>query len=225
MRSYPHALERHRTAFAALASVLTLLAALAVAAAPAAADHRGKAGTSQAGGTQAPGEEPAHTEPPPPQGGPTTGGGASPDAQPDPVNAVLGKARLARNRRIAIAPVDAPEQVRAAIRWANRITSKPYRYGGGHRRFNDSGYDCSGAISYALRGGGLLRGPLDSRAFRRWGEAGPGQWITVYTNPGHAYVVIAGLRFDTSGSGGRGPRWRIEPRSPRGYHARHFEGL
>src|SRR5438094_280729 len=80
--------------------------------------------------------------------------------------------------------------------------------GGGHRRFQDQGYDCSGSVSFALHGGGLLASPLPSSDFMRWGERGRGQWITVYTNPGHAFVIIAGLRFDTSGPGERGPRWR-----------------
>ena len=134
-------------------------------------------------------------------------------------------AQLSPDGRVAIAPESAPEPVQKAIWAANRITNKPYRYGGGHRRFRDSGYDCSGAVSYALRGGKLLKRPLHSRAFMRWGERGRGDWITVYTNPGHAYVVIAGLRFDTSGPGERGPRWRKSARSSRAYSARHPEGF
>jgi cell wall-associated NlpC family hydrolase len=122
----------------------------------------------------------------------------------------------------------------AAIAAANEIVDKPYRYGGGHRSFVDTGYDCSGSVSHALGGAGLLKSPLDSRSFARWGARGRGTWITVYTNPSHAYIVIAGLRFDTSGSeaevvrrGGRpgtGPRWRTR-RSPVGYVARHPPGL
>jgi hypothetical protein len=153
-----------------------------------------------------------------PSGG-TPVGGLPPAPLPGAV------AQLAADGRSAVAPAAAPEPVRKAIAAANRITSKPYRYGGGHRRFNDSGYDCSGAISYALRGAGLLRSPLDSRAFARWGKPGGGQWITVYTSPGHAYVVIAGLRFDTSGPGERGPRWRPTVRSTRGYTVRRPERL
>jgi len=133
----------------------------------------------------------------------------------------------------AVAPPAAPPQVHAAVQAANRIVGKPYRYGGGHARVEDSGYDCSGTVSYALGAVGanlLKRGmPLDSSGFMRWGTAGPGQWITVYTNPGHAFVVIAGMRLDTSAagdpSGRRGPRWRPTLRSTRGFRARHFEGL
>jgi hypothetical protein len=143
-------------------------------------------------------------------------------AGPQPAH---GAAVLAADGRTALAPPDAPPPVHAAIAAANRITAKPYRYGGGHGRLEDSGYDCSGAVSYVLRGAGLLRGALDSSGFMRYGLGGPGEWITVYAHGGHAYVVIAGLRFDTSGRGERGPRWRPEPRTGRGYRVRHPEGL
>jgi hypothetical protein len=126
---------------------------------------------------------------------------------------------------VAYAPADAPIEVQKAIWAANRIHGKPYRYGGGHKAFKSGGYDCSGTVSYALHGGGLLDEPLDSGKFMKWGERGEGEWITVYANPGHAFVVIAGLRLDTSGSGGRGPRWRLEQRSASGYKARHPLGF
>ena len=113
----------------------------------------------------------------------------------------------------------------AAIAAANRIVGKPYRYGGGHGTWEDRGYDCSGTVSYALHGAGLLRSPLASTAFMRFGAPGRGQWITVYAHGGHAFAVIAGLRLDTSGGGGRGPRWHTEPRSPSGFKARHPAGL
>ena len=148
-----------------------------------------------------------------------TSGGASFEEGP------VGRARLSADGRTAIAPVDAPEAVKRAIAFANRITRRPYRYGGGHASFRDAGYDCSGAVSYALRGGRLLRRPMDSSELMRWGRTGRGRWITVYSNPGHAYVVIAGLRFDTSGTGEEGPRWRRERRSARGYVARRWPGL
>jgi cell wall-associated NlpC family hydrolase len=150
-------------------------------------------------------------------------GGVSPD---DPRYATPGKATLVNGK--AIAPPDAPPEIKAAIAAANRIVGKPYKYGGGHARVEDSGYDCSGTVSYALRGGGLLRTPLDSSGFMRWGRRGKGRWITVYTNPGHAYVVVAGLRFDTSmrdDPSRTGPGWSrrlrrsasFMPRHPRGY--------
>ena len=152
-------------------------------------------------------------------------GGVSPD---DPRFAKPGKATLVNGK--AIAPPDAPPQVKQAIEAANRIVGKPYKYGGGHAKVEDSGYDCSGTVSYALRGAGLLTTPLDSSGFMRWGSAGKGRWITVYTNPGHAFVVIAGLRLDTSAAGerrssGKGPRWRKVGRSTRGFRARHAEGF
>jgi hypothetical protein len=125
---------------------------------------------------------------------------------------------------IAYAPAAAPIEVQQAI-WAadNGLLDKPYVYGGGHKSFRSRGYDCSGTVSFALNAAGLLDSPLDSSSFMRWGERGRGAWITVYTNPGHAFVVIAGLRLDTSGAGESGPRWRPEPRSTRGFRARHPE--
>jgi hypothetical protein len=140
----------------------------------------------------------------------------------------------------AAAPADAPVQVQSAIFAANRLNGKPYVYGGGHRRFEDRGYDCSGTVSYALHGAGLLDSPLDSGSLMSWGEQGKGAWITVYTNPGHAYAVIAGLRLDTSIYGyatraarkniaksafERGPRWRATQRSSRGFRVRHPLGF
>ncbi len=139
--------------------------------------------------------------------------------------AVTPTATLAADGRTAIAPAGAPAQVQAAIAAANRITTRPYRYGGGHAHVEDSGYDCSGAVSYALIGAGLLDAPLPSSDLMSYGEAGPGAWITVYAHGSHAYAVIAGLRFDTSGRGESGPRWRTQRRSAAGYTARHPLGL
>lgn len=128
---------------------------------------------------------------------------------------------------LAAAPEKAPEAVKEAIWAANEIIGKPYVYGGGHRSFKSRGYDCSGTVSYALNGGDLLDSPLDSSSFMKWGDSGEGEWITVYTNPGHAFVVIAGLRLDTSAAGdrngGKGPRWRPALRSTKGFKARHPE--
>jgi hypothetical protein len=132
---------------------------------------------------------------------------------------------------LAAAPAAAPEAVKQAIWAANAIIGRPYRYGGGHARgFVDRGYDCSGTVSVALHGGDLLDSPLDSTSFMHWGAGGAGQWITVYTNPSHAYAVIAGLRLDTSRAGdrrvtGSGPRWRKRMRPSTDYVARHFFDL
>lgn len=125
---------------------------------------------------------------------------------------------------VAYAPAAAPAPVKKAIWAANVIRHRSYVYGGGHGSFRSSGYDCSGTVSYALHGAGLLRTPLDSSSFSSWGQSGRGAWITVYTNPGHAYAVIAGMRLDTSGPGQRGPRWRTHSRPSNGFVARHPVG-
>ena len=166
---------------------------------------------------------------PPASASPATGGQefGEPNLADVPV-AGGSKARLLSSGKAA-APEGAPEEVKEAIWAANRIIGKPYRYGGGHAKFEDSGYDCSGTVSYALRGAGLVKSPLNSSGFMRWGKRGKGAWITVYTNPGHAYVVIAGLRLDTSAAddprGGKGPRWRPLRKSDRGFAARSPVGF
>ena len=125
----------------------------------------------------------------------------------------------------AIPPANAPVAVRSAIEAGNRIVGLPYVWGGGHGSFESSGYDCSGTVSYALHGGGFLSSPLDSSGLTTWGSPGPGSWITVYASSGHAYVVIAGLRLDTSGTvGGSGPSWSTEMRSSSGFVAGHPDG-
>jgi peptidoglycan hydrolase-like protein with peptidoglycan-binding domain len=121
----------------------------------------------------------------------------------------------------AVAPAGAPPQVAQIIAAGNQIASKPYKYGGGHGNWDDSGYDCSGSVSYALHGAGLLDQALPSGDFADWGDAGPGQWVTIYANGGHMYMVVAGLRFDTSGRSNHGTRWQTEQRSPDGYTVRH----
>jgi hypothetical protein len=138
----------------------------------------------------------------------------------------------------AAAPANAPEQVKQAIWAANSLQGLPYRYGGGHNLEFDvaKGADCSGTVSFALKAAGLLEAPLDSGSFMKWGERGKGSWITVFTNPGHAYAVIAGLRLDTSVGTGtyamrskgiaatafeRGPRWRPWKRPGASFKKRH----
>jgi peptidoglycan hydrolase CwlO-like protein len=123
----------------------------------------------------------------------------------------------------ASVPSEAPSAIAAAIEAANSIATTPYIWGGGHGSFESSGYDCSGAVSFALNGGGFLSSPLDSTGLETWGEPGPGQWITVYANAEHAWMIIAGLAFDTVG--GPGPRWHSSPvDSPEGFIARHPPG-
>jgi peptidoglycan hydrolase-like protein with peptidoglycan-binding domain len=115
--------------------------------------------------------------------------------------------------------------VRRVIRAANRIQHKPYKYGGGHGRWNDTGYDCSGSVSYALHGGGLVSSALTSGGFMHWGAPGRGRRITIYASPGHVYMVIDGRRFDTTGRSETGPRWQASDRSSAGYVVRHPPGL
>ena len=114
----------------------------------------------------------------------------------------------------AVAPESAPEAVKAVIEAGNRIIDKPYKYGGGHGKWEDSGYDCSGSMSYALHGGGLLDDALTSSDFSSWGEAGKGEWITTYGSGGHSFMVVAGLRFDTGFNDGDsdGPDWSTKMR-------------
>jgi hypothetical protein len=135
------------------------------------------------------------------------------------------KAKLLKDGSL-VPPKSAPPRVKAVIAAANQIRTKPYIFGGGHARWWDRGYDCSGAVSYALHGGDFIDSPLPSGPMAQWGEEGEGRWITVFTNPGHAYAVIAGWRWDTSGSnnGETGPRWREETRSSAGFIARHPAG-
>ena len=129
---------------------------------------------------------------------------------------------------IAYAPANAPYRVKAAIWAANSIRHKPYHWGGGHGSFYDSGYDCSGAVSYALHFAGVLSQPLPSSDFLRYGDRGRGRWITIYSRPGHTFMMIAGLRLDTTDfryGGDVGPRWYAEGRSTWGFNARHPVGL
>jgi hypothetical protein len=159
---------------------------------------------------------------------PNTGGGgaAFQPPPPPPEKATLVDGRL-------IAPASAPTRVKRVIAAANRLVEKPYIYGGGHKPFSsrlDRGYDCSGSVSYALYGGRFLRSPLPSGALMKWAQTGPGTWITVYAHASHAYVVVAGFRFDTSmrdadaPGPSTGPRWSKSLRKSRAFVARHPRG-
>jgi cell wall-associated NlpC family hydrolase len=208
--------------------VASLLACMVVALPASAAPKKITAGAAAAPSATDPSTpDPSTTTPGTTTTPSTNGGGATfgvdPNQTPDMPDAtvIAGK---------AYPPVDAPIEVKEAIWAANEIVGKPYKYGGGHAKVKDTGYDCSGTVSYALLGGGLLEGtPLDSSSFMKWGAAGQGDWVTVYTNPGHAFVVIAGLRLDTSAagdpSGNSGPQWRPVLRSTKGFKARHPEGF
>jgi peptidoglycan hydrolase-like protein with peptidoglycan-binding domain len=126
---------------------------------------------------------------------------------------------------LAVAPASAPAEVQAIIEAGNAIATKPYKYGGGHTRWNDTGYDCSGSVSYVLHAAGLLNRALDSTGLMSFGEPGRGTWVTIRSNPSHAYMIVAGLRFDTSARRQTGNRWSEQMRSASGYRGRHPEGL
>ncbi len=148
----------------------------------------------------------------------------SPTTAPAPVSVPGESATLLPDGQAA-APASAPPAVKAAIAAANSIATTPYIWGGGHGSFSSPGYDCSGAVSFALNGGGFLSSPLDSTGLETWGVPGAGSWITVYANSGHAFAVIAGLRWDTSGNtSGTGPRWHSDMASTAGFIARHPDG-
>lgn len=147
-------------------------------------------------------------------------GGA--DLTTQSVTAPVGRAKLLTDGT-AVAPSDAPQVVKDVIAAGNEIATKPYVYGGGHGKWIDRGYDCSGSVSYALHGGGLLDQSMPSGGFMSWGDSGEGQWITTYAHGGHMYMVVAGLRFDTSGADPS--RWQTDMRSSSGFTVRHPPGL
>lgn len=127
---------------------------------------------------------------------------------------------------VAYAPKKAPLAVKRAIAAGNRLQSKPYKWGGGHARHIDSGYDCSGTVSYVLREAGLMKGSMPSKGYFSYGKKGEGDWITVYVRSGHVFMTVAGLRLDTGGPGGRsGPRWKPETRAGKGHVMRHPSGF
>ena len=191
-------LEANSRVIAAATVALALLAFSCTFVASAQAGSGGLSGAPEASRSEAPSSEPPSTE--------------------------VALATLVGER--AVAPASAPTVVKRVIAAANRIRSTPYVWGGGHARWWDRGYDCSGSVSYALHGGGLLEAPLVSGSFTTWGEPGPGSWITIYANRKHVYAVIAGLRWDTGGdiAGVTGPRWHAEPPYPQGFVVRHPVG-
>ena len=199
-----------------VAVAATALAALTVAAAPALAD--GTTGGAGFGSTPPP-------TPPTQPAPPTSTGGIDPSApatNPAPVTGDIATVGIDGN---AVAPADAPAVVKEIIAAGNAIARKPYVWGGGHQRWLARGYDCSGSVSYALHGASLLDDPLVSGGFMRWGDAGPGDWVTIYANRGHVFMIVAGLRFDTSGQRQVGTRWQAAPRTLHGFRARHPVGL
>jgi peptidoglycan hydrolase-like protein with peptidoglycan-binding domain len=151
---------------------------------------------------------------------------AQPPADPSPPpTAPDDKAQLTGDG-MAVAPASAPQAVKDVIAAGNKIAKLPYRYGGGHNdSFQDSAYDCSGSVSYALHGANLLDSPLPSGDLESWGQSGQGTWVTVYANAGHAFMTVAGLRFDTSGRSNSGSRWQKDMRDTSPFVARHPANL
>jgi peptidoglycan hydrolase-like protein with peptidoglycan-binding domain len=155
----------------------------------------------------------------------TLAGEDDPGAGTMPTQLAPGDTAQIGSDGLAIAPATAPPQVQAIIAAGNQIATKPYKYGGGHGKWNDSGYDCSGSVSYALHGAGLLDTAMPSGDFTDWGDPGPGQWVTLYAKSSHMFMVVAGIRFDTSGRTKNGTRWQTDMRSTSGYTAVHPPGL
>lgn len=199
------------------ARTLTLIACATTALGASAPQAFAQAEAGRPPAAEAPAVEPAKT-----------GGAVFGPDDPSLTATVPGTRAVLLPNGMAAAPEGAPQAVKQAIWAANKLIGKPYKYGGGHAKLEDSGYDCSGTVSYALAGGSLLKRPRDSSSFMRWGRKGKGKWITVYTNPGHAFAVIAGLRLDTSAagdpSGAKGPRWRPTLRRTSGFKARRLPG-
>jgi cell wall-associated NlpC family hydrolase len=125
---------------------------------------------------------------------------------------------------IALPPLEAPPEVRAIFEAGNVIARSPYKWGGGHGKWQDNGYDCSGSVSYALAAGGFVNASMPSGGYMKWGKPGKGKWITIYTNPGHMFMVVAGVRFDTVARGQTGSRWINSSTDTSGYVARHPPG-
>jgi len=137
---------------------------------------------------------------------------------------VLVKAEVLKNG-VALPPLEAPPEVRAIFEAGNTIARSPYKWGGGHGKWQDTGYDCSGSVSYALAAAGLINAPAASGPLMQYGKPGKGKWITIYTNPGHVFMVVAGVRFDTVARGQTGSRWINSMTDTSGYVARHPAGF
>jgi len=206
-----------KVAAAVASTALMTLASLVIGIAPAAAD--GATGGAAFGSGSA---TPAVTTQP---ATPATTGGIDPSAPVTTPAPAPGATATVDAAGMAHAPAGAPAAVKAIIASGNAIARKPYVWGGGHQRWLAKGYDCSGSVSYALHGAGILDGPLVSGDFMGWGDAGPGSWVTIYANRGHVFMFVAGLRFDTSGQRQTGTRWQADTRRLRGFRVRHPIGL
>jgi cell wall-associated NlpC family hydrolase len=171
------------------------------------------------------GSAPAEPDPGLTDAGPRPTQPASRGARPGKIGRTDITKATALANGVALPPLEAPEEVKQIIEAGNIIARSPYLWGGGHGKWLDEGYDCSGSVSFALAAAGLLSGPLASGPLMSWGEPGRGRWVTIYANDGHVFMEVAGIRFDTSNSRVTGSRWGNEMRSTAGFVARHPAGL
>jgi hypothetical protein len=195
---------------------------------PLPAEHEAKIVEPVAGatGSAAP-DEPVEQAPPTDAPKPTRAASPSRDvdlSRPSTAGDGIDQATALPNG-IALPPLEAPESVRQMIEAGNVIARSPYLWGGGHGKWVDKGYDCSGSVSFVLAAAGYLEAPLASGPLMSWGEPGPGKWVTIYSHQGHVWMIVAGIRFDTSGARETGSRWQNGMRSTAGFVARHPAGL
>lgn len=191
-------------------------------------DHEAKVVEPVAGASDRAAAPAAPVEQAPPTNAPKPTGAASPSkarvSRPATAGDGINRATALPNG-IALPPLEAPEAVRQMIEAGNVIARSPYKWGGGHGKWQDDGYDCSGSVSFVLASAGYLESPLASGPLMSWGEPGPGKWVTIYSHEGHVWMVVAGIRFDTSGARETGSRWQNDLRSTAGFVARHPPGL
>ena len=194
---------------------------------PLPSDHEAKVVEPVAGASEDAPPADAAVEQAPPTNAPKPTGAAAPSkhvSRPTTAGDGINQATALPNG-IALPPLEAPEAVRQMIEAGNVIARSPYKWGGGHGKWTDNGYDCSGSVSFVLASAGYLESPLASGPLMSWGEPGPGKWVTIYAHEGHVWMVVAGIRFDTSGARETGSRWQNEMRSTAGFVTRHPAGL
>ena len=184
-----------------------------------------EAGATGAAAPVEPEQDPGLDDPGPKPTGPASSGGRRATGVLRGVDGSSTTKATARSNGVALPPLEAPEAVRQIIEAGNSIARTPYKWGGGHGKWTDTGYDCSGSVSFALAAAGLLNAPLASGPLMSWGKPGKGKWVTIYSNPGHVYLVVAGVRFDTSAPRETGSRWTNTMRPDSGFVARHPPGL
>jgi cell wall-associated NlpC family hydrolase len=182
-----------------------------------------RAGATAAAGARPRSQDPGLADAGPAPTAPATAGARPGGGDPGAAGSVTRAAALPNG--IAVPPLEAPDAVKRMIEAGNVIARTPYLWGGGHGKWIDKGYDCSGSVSFVLAAAGYLRGPLDSGRLARWGAPGPGRWVTIHANAGHVFMEVAGIRFDTSGQRVTGSRWQNDGRSTAGFAVRHPPGL